>query len=256
MRSTRGAGGAGALLVWMGRLVLLALLPVVSLWPAPGAAQMTRAGLAAQLPAVAGAEVMRVPAGRHKVALTFDAGEWPGRVDTILATLNRHGVRATFFLCGIYIDNFPSRARAIAGAGEELASHSYHNVDHRGLSNRQIINEVQAQEAALQRVTGLHNTPYWRAPYGYRDARVLQVVNSLGYRSVQWSLDSLDTIAPPKTANFIFQRLTGRPVSQLDGAVILLHVNPDGTVNALNRVLDYFDAVGLRQVTVSELLQQ
>jgi peptidoglycan/xylan/chitin deacetylase (PgdA/CDA1 family) len=233
----RLAGLGGAALV---ALVILAL-------PLPTAAAPAEA-----VPA----ELFRVPAGSGKVALTFDAGEWPGRVQTILDTLARHHAKATFFLCGIYIDSFPSRARAIAAAGHELASHSYHNVDHRNLSNQQILNEVRLQEAALLRVTGKHNVAYWRAPYGYRDDRVLAQVNKLGYRSIMWSLDSLDTVAPPKSASYIFNRLTNRPRSQLDGGIILLHVNPDGTVDALNRVLNYLDSVGLREVTVSELLKR
>jgi peptidoglycan/xylan/chitin deacetylase (PgdA/CDA1 family) len=232
----------GLRLAWLGGAVLLG---IGLLGAAPPAA-------AAPAPA---SEVFRVPAGSGKVALTFDAGEWPGRVQTILDTLARHHAKATFFLCGIYIDSFPSRAKAIAAAGHELASHSYHNVDHRKLSNQQILNEIRLQEAALLRVTGQHNAPYWRAPYGYRDARVLKQVNQLGYRSIMWSLDSLDTVGQPKSANFIFKRLTVRPRSQLDGGIILLHVNPNGTVDSLNRVLNYLDAVGLRQVTISELLK-
>lgn len=228
---------------WLGGAALLLLVLILG-GPSPAAATA---------PALK-SEVERIPAGTGKVALTFDAGEWPGRVQTILDTLARHHVKATFFLCGIYIDSFPSRAKAIAAAGHELASHSYHNVDHRRLSNQQILNEVRLQEAALLRVTGRHNVPYWRAPYGYRDSRVLSVVNRLGYRSIQWSLDSLDTVGQPKSANFIFNRLTVRPRSQLDGAILLLHVNPDGTVDALDRVLTYFERVGLHQVTVGDLL--
>ncbi len=236
---------AGLRLVGLAGAALLAL--VILALPLPTAAAPAEAG---------GAEVFRVPAGSGKVALTFDAGEWPGRVQTILDTLARHHAKATFFLCGIYIDSFPSRAKAIAAAGHELASHSYHNVDHRTLSNQQILNEIRLQEAALLRVTGKHNVAYWRAPYGYRDDRVLAQVNKLGYRSIMWSLDSLDTVGAPKSANFIFNRLTNRPRSQLDGGIILLHVNPDGTVDSLNRVLNYLDSVGLRQVTISELLKR
>lgn len=240
-RLNRSFALIGLRLAWLGGSALL-VIGLLGL-PLPAAAAPTPAP-----------EVFRVPAGSGKVALTFDAGEWPGRVQTILDTLARHHAKATFFLCGIYIDSFPSRAKAIAAAGHELASHSYHNVDHRYLSNQQIRNEIRLQEAALLRVTGRHNAPYWRAPYGYRNARVLDQVSKLGYRSIMWSLDSLDTVGQPKSANFIFNRLTNRPRSQLDGGILLLHVNPNGTVDSLNRVLNYLDAVGLRQVTVSELL--
>src|SRR4051794_26550972 len=97
---------AGLRLAAFGGAALLAL--VLLGLPLPTAAAPPAANLT---------EVFRVPAGSGKVALTFDAGEWPGRVQTILDTLARHHAKATFFLCGIYIDSFPSRAKAIAAAG-------------------------------------------------------------------------------------------------------------------------------------------
>ena len=204
--------------------------------------------------AAAGDEVFRIPAGSGKVALTFDGGENAGRVSEVLATLASHHAKATFFLCGIYIDSFPSRARAIAQAGHEFASHSYHNINHQNLSNAAITEELQRQEAALLRVTGKRNAPYWRAPYGYRNDRVVAQVGRLGYRSVMWSLDVRDTVAPPKSANYIFGQISNSSRRSLDGGIVLLHVNPNGTVDALPRILDYLDSLGLRQVTVGELL--
>ena len=45
--------------------------------------------------------------------------------DRILETLDRHNVKATFFIVGWVAENYPTIARKIAELGHEVASHSY-----------------------------------------------------------------------------------------------------------------------------------
>jgi peptidoglycan/xylan/chitin deacetylase (PgdA/CDA1 family) len=53
---------------------------------------------------------------------------------------------------------------------------------------------------------------------------VLKIVANLGYRSIYWTLDSLDGVEPVKTPEFLIDRITSRSDAELDGAIILLHV--------------------------------
>lgn len=46
-------------------------------------------------------------------------------LDRVLALLERHGIRATFFVLGWIAERHPQRIRAIAEAGHEIASHGY-----------------------------------------------------------------------------------------------------------------------------------
>ncbi len=62
-------------------------------------------------------------------------------------------------------------------------------------------------------------------PYGARNARVLErCAHALGYHSIYWTIDSLDSVDPPKSARFLYDRITSRSNEQLDGAIILMHV--------------------------------
>ena len=222
-------------------LLLLALLLALPAGPAAAAS-------------TGPAEVFRVAPGSGKIALTFDGADWPGRITDILTTLRAHHARATFFLTGGYLIHWPRTTRMIANAGMEIANHSYDHVDFTGLSDGAIRNEVRAQEALYTRTTGLPEIHYWRPPYGAVNSRVLNVVSGLGWRTIMWSLDSLDTGGAPKSAAYIFNRLTSPSRSRLDGGILLLHVNPNGTVDALPRVLNYLGAIGLQPVTVGDLL--
>jgi peptidoglycan-N-acetylmuramic acid deacetylase len=227
-------------------LALLAGLALLLAWPAapsqatPAAAQYEN-------------EITRVSPGKHQVALTFDGDAFGGRVDEILATLRSHKAGATFFLTAHYLNTFPTRSKAIVAAGQEIASHGYDHRDYRALTDGAIARRLLDWEATFTRLTGKHSPSFWRAPYGYSTNRVRVVAAQTGYHTIYWTLDALDTVGAPKSATFIYNRLT-RPSINLDGAILLLHVNPNGTIDALPRVLTALQNKGLAIVTVSRLL--
>ncbi|HMA36138.1 MAG TPA: polysaccharide deacetylase family protein [Chloroflexia bacterium] len=227
--------------------VLCLLLAGLCLLPAP------RAQAAPAPQAVSVPEIARVAPGKGRVALTFDGDAFGGPIWEILATLRTYHVRATFFLTGHYLETFPVRSRAIAAAGHEIASHGYDHQDYRNLTDGAIARRLEWWTATYYNLTGNYGPPFWRAPYGYTDTRVRAVAAQEGYDTIYWTLDSLDTLGPPKSADFIFRRLTESGVT-LDGAILLLHVNPVGTVDALPRVLENLQARGLDVVSVSGLL--
>ena len=70
-------------------------------------------------------QVERVPAGKHRIALTFDAGSTRGRTPEILADLAKYHAHITFFITGQWAEQNPDQLRAIVAAGHEVANHSY-----------------------------------------------------------------------------------------------------------------------------------
>ena len=103
-------------------------------------------------------------------------------------------------------------------------------------------------------MTGQTARPYWRAPYGASNKYVDAVTRGHGYRNIMWSLDSLDAVGKPKTADFIYNRVCKNERVDLDGAIILLHMAAPASVEALPRILDTLAERGWRVVTLTELL--
>jgi peptidoglycan-N-acetylglucosamine deacetylase len=64
------------------------------------------------------------PLGDHEIALTFDDGPDDENTHAVLAILERHCIRATFFLVGQEADGDPDTVRAIAQAGHTIGSHT------------------------------------------------------------------------------------------------------------------------------------
>ena len=115
--------------------------------------------------------------------------------------------------------------------------------------------EIMRAERAIVQASGQTPRPRLRAPYGARDARVLKIVANLGYRSIYWTLDSLDGVEPVKTPEFLIDRITSRSDAELDGAIILLHVGVRSTADALPAIISNLQAREFRFVTISKLLE-
>jgi len=201
-------------------------------------------------------QISRMAPGQREVALTFNGDAWPGRINTNLQTLRDHHTRLTFFLTVDYLINFPAQARAIFAAGQEIASHGYEQHDYRDLSNPQIMQRLDLWQDAFARLTGVRGPTFWEAPYGASDSRVRQAARDRGYTTIYWTLDSLDAVGAPKSRAFSRNRVLNTSWVTLDGAIVLLHVNGDGTVAGLHEILDTLEKRGLRVVTISELVKR
>ncbi len=198
--------------------------------------------------------MVRVPPGKHRIALTFDAGASGETIPVILDTLRQRHINITMFITGKFAEQYPDGVKQMAADGNELGNHTYSHLDSLTISDGQLAEELAHTEQIMQGLTGLSTKPYWRPPYGSRNNHVLNVAVSQGYRSIYWTLDSLDSVGQPKTPDFIFNRVTNTPGVNLDGAIILQHFGSEASAEALPRELDRLQQMGLQVVTISELL--
>jgi peptidoglycan/xylan/chitin deacetylase (PgdA/CDA1 family) len=84
---------------------------------------------------------------------------------------------------------------------------------------------------------------------------VLRIVIANGYLPIFWTLDSLDSVGDPKSADFLVDRLTNTLApDKRNGAILLAHCGNATTAEALPRILDAFAAQGLVVTTLSQSL--
>ncbi|HEX6700772.1 MAG TPA: polysaccharide deacetylase family protein [Gaiellaceae bacterium] len=184
--------------------------------------------------------------GRY-VALTFDDG--PGRYTArVLSLLARADARATFFVVGNRVAYWPALVR------EELERHAVgnHTWDHSrlpGLDERATYAELARTQAAVVRATGMRPLLF-RPPYERVTESSTRVARALGLAVVLWSVDSGDSL-PGATADSVARTVIA---SLRPGAIVVLHdIHPAG-VAALPRILRAIRRLGLRAVTVPELV--
>jgi peptidoglycan/xylan/chitin deacetylase (PgdA/CDA1 family) len=208
-------------------------------------------------PRLLGRDLEVLPTTRKVVALTFDGGASNDGVASILATLSREGVPATFFLTGDFVDGFPSSARAMARY--PVGNHTYNHPDLTTLSNSAIRTEIRTAEARIKAVTGRDPRPYFRFPFGAVDSRTTRVVNGACYVPFRWTVDTLGwkgTSGGQSGSTVVTRVLSTAP----SGQIVLMHVGAHPTdrstldADALPQVINGLRAKGYGFVTLEAAL--
>ena len=205
-----------------------------------------------------GQDVEVAPATSRTAVLTFDGGASSTGVAPVLSTLAAKHAAATFFLTGDFVRRHPSATREISAA-HPVGNHTDTHPDLTTLSSTRVVDEIRKGAAAIRSGTGRPPGPWFRFPYGARDARTIDLVNDECAVAVRWTVDSLGwkgTSGGMTTAKVRDRVLAAaRP-----GMIVLLHVgaNPDdGTTldaAALPAIIDGLRAKGYTFVTLQQAL--
>lgn len=204
-------------------------------------------------PAIVAGEIVRLQTRQHVVALTFDGGGNADAAKGVLTVLRRERVPATFFLTGHFVQSYPALARVI-GRRYPVGNHTVNHLDLLRLSPPAATREITRAAAMIQRATGRDTHPYFRFPYGSRNARTLRLTQQLGYASVRWTVDTwgwmgLSQQSVPGAVRRVMESL-------VPGEIVLMHLGSSrdhSTIdsNALPTVIRLVRARGYRFVTLA-----
>jgi peptidoglycan-N-acetylglucosamine deacetylase len=208
---------------------------------------------------LAGRDWTVIPTSRRVVALTFDAGANDAGLASILATLRRTGVPATFFLTGTFTRSLAASAERIAAGGYRIGDHTLTHPHLTQLSDAAVRQEILGGARQIAAVTGADPAPLLRFPFGDADQRVITLANQAGFVPVRWTVDSLgwEGRAGGVSAAVVTARVLG---SLRPGEIVLMHIgsNPDdGTTfdaDALPQVISQLRARGYSFVTMDALV--
>ncbi len=177
------------------------------------------------------------------IALTFDDG--PSiYTDELLAILQAHGVRATFFLLGHRVDTYSEAILKMKEAGCEIGSHTYSHLQFSKLLPEQIVAEITGSYDKISAITG-EKVGLLRPPYGIVNDVVTE---HAGAPIALWSVDTTDWQL--KDANAVAQYILA---TVQDGDVVLLHDIYSSTIEAMRMVVPELKARGYQMVTFSEM---
>jgi len=186
------------------------------------------------------------------VALTFDHSWGNTFTPSILDTLKKNNIKATFFIMGPWAQKYPDVAKRMVADGHEIASHGYRHQNYGDMTREWVKEDIEKSHALIKEVTGV-DAKLIRPPNGHYSKQSLQVADELGYRTIIWSIDSLDWKNPGRDV------IVDRVVKRLKpGGIILMHASdtPVQTAEALPILIEKIKAQGYEIVTVGELLDQ
>lgn len=188
------------------------------------------------------------------IALTFDDGPDPDITPQILDLLKQHNAKATFFVIGSRLTQYPNIIKREIAEGHEVANHTDHHVYFKTtMRPEKVEHEMRALQTKIKDLTAT-NSPWFRPPGGYYNDSVIEIAKKLGYTVVLWSWhqDTRDW-SKPGVGTIVTKVLT----NARNGDIVLLHDHAGGsmqTAQALKTILPELKKRGYRLVTVSELM--
>jgi peptidoglycan-N-acetylglucosamine deacetylase len=198
-------------------------------------------------------------AAPFRVALTFDAEHpdrphRPGVTEGLLDVLKQRAVRSTWFLQGRWVESAPDLARRVASDGHLVGNHSFYHARMPLLSDEGLATDIRDAEQAIRDHVGVDPRPWYRCPFGAGadDPRVLDALAARGYREIGADV-VLEDWEPHRTGDLLAAEAIREAPAVGDGAVILFHAWPPGTLDGLPAILDGLQARGATFVGIDEL---
>jgi peptidoglycan-N-acetylglucosamine deacetylase len=200
--------------------------------------------------------------GTKKLSLTYDDGPNDPHTLRLLEVLDKHNVRATFFLIGRYVQRRPEIVREIVKAGHVIGNHTFTHPLLIFKSAAEVRQELSECRRALEDATAGNSnliSNLFRPPFGGRRPAVLRIARELGLEPVMWNVTGYDWNAPPSA---VIEQKVGKQIR--GGDVILLHdgghkemgADRSQTVLATDRLLARYKSEGYELVTISQMMQK
>jgi peptidoglycan-N-acetylglucosamine deacetylase len=195
-----------------------------------------------------------IPLNAEKViALTFDDGPWPKTTESILATLKKENIKATFFMIGQPLLSFPELGKKVLAGGHVIANHTTHHWYHK-MSPAVAQKEIDDTSKIIKQVLNVE-TEYFRPPGGMMTNGLVAYAESKKQSVVMWSIDSNDSHPRRPSAEAMIKTVVGEAAP---GGIVLMHDgggHHENTAKALPQMIAQLRAKGYKFVTVPELFE-
>ncbi len=185
-----------------------------------------------------------------KIAITFDCAWGNSNTEDLLKILKNEEVKATFFVTGDFCDSYSYDVKCFFEDGHEIANHSDKHPHVAGMNINELIKDTRECANKIKDITGSIPSLY-RAPYGEYDDNFMTTIEGMGYKVIQWSVDSIDWQKPD--VKTIISRTTENIES---GDILLFHNDLENTTKALPEIIKKLKSDGFELVSVSELIYE
>ena len=201
--------------------------------------------------------ISRGNSGQKAVSLTFDDGPDPFTTEPLLALLEQHGVKATFFVVGKKAAAQPQLIKKILNHGHLLGNHSYSHDNLCMLKTRKrLFQEINGAQEVLAR---FQVKPLaFRPPVGITNPKLWGILKDLGMVNVNFSRRGVDF------GNRRLKGLSMRVLKHLrtDHIISLHDVMPKRRsdlqlwLNEIDKILQSIEGRGMTVLPLSELIGQ
>ena len=185
--------------------------------------------------------IWRIPSDKKCVYLTFDDGPIPEITPWVLDTLDRYGIKATFFCVGDNVRKYPEVYQMILDRGHRVGNHTFNHIQGiRFWTKNYVANVKKAAELIISNL--------FRPPHGHmRFPQVLMLRSS--YKIIMWDVVTRD-YSPHMTPNGVLNVVKNYT---RNGSIIVFHDSLKSEVNmkgALPRAIEWLQQNGYEFKTI------
>lgn len=190
----------------------------------------------------------KVETNQKVVALTFDDGPTKN-VNQILPLLDKYSAKATFFLIGEEIENYPAETKEMVEAGHQVGNHTFSHNRMVFKSPSYIKEEIEKTDKLI-REAGYTGEIDFRPPNGKKLVGLPYYLNKHNRDTITWNIEPDSYYRKPSDkVNHVIENIT-------PGSIILMHPMYDDSGNELQAIEGILQALtneGYSFVTVNEL---
>lgn len=185
------------------------------------------------------------------MAMGIDCGSVASKTADVLAVLDKHNVKVTFFLTGEFMRMYPDEVQMIFEAGHEIANHSNRHDHMKSMNAYKMRTEITIIVDKCERELGV--TPrLFRPPYGETNGTVNAVARAEGLEVVMWSDTYHDSSGRYKAKQIMSLATDGGKWKP--GSIGLCHVYGYEQPDSLDAGLTYYESIGLQVIPISALI--
>jgi peptidoglycan/xylan/chitin deacetylase (PgdA/CDA1 family) len=186
-----------------------------------------------------------LPLNRNEVILTFDDGPSLDNTPLVLKALADQCSKASFFMIGQQLAQYPALAKQVAAAGHTTGLHSYSHQRLVKLSAEEQLTDLKQAQKIYQDTFGAM-APVYRFPFLEETSTLLEAlkVNNMTVASIDLSIDDW---LPDDTTEILLKRLS-QNLDKSGGGIILKHDANAITAKALPALLKLLKVKGYKVV--------
>jgi peptidoglycan/xylan/chitin deacetylase (PgdA/CDA1 family) len=182
------------------------------------------------------------------VALTVNVDWGEEYIPAMLQEFKKYDARVTFFVTGRWAEKNPELLKEMSKAGHSIQNHGYKHLHFNQLAPAQTEEQIKKAEKIIKEITG-KQCRFLASPYGEQGKQLMQVVSSLDYDLIMWSIDTIDWQRP--SPDTIVKRVLNRLHND---AIVLMHPT-EPTVKALPEMLKGLKEQGYKMVGIEDIIK-
>lgn len=183
------------------------------------------------------------------VYLTFDDGPTPEITDWVLQELAKFNYKATFFLIGDNIRNYPETAQNILKESHTIGNHTFNHWNGWKQTTEAYLSNTDLCTQQMESTLGLLPVLF-RPPYGKLKPSQAKALGKKGFKIIMWDIITYDWDRS-KSPDFCFKTITNNVEP---GSIIVFHDSKKAFGNlklVLPKALQYLYENGFRSESLT-----